>query len=70
MKTTRALKPSPATTTETKAAYPRTRLRRNRAQDWTRRMVSENAVTASDLIKSVGLTHYLVRGGQQTFLAC
>ena len=50
MKTTRALKPGPSAKTETKAAYPRTRLRRNRAQDWTRRMVSENAVTANDLI--------------------
>ena len=52
MKTSRALKPSPASQskTETKAAYPRTRMRRNRANDWTRRMVSENAVTASDLI--------------------
>jgi porphobilinogen synthase len=53
MKTTRALKPSPEAKeakSENKSAYPRTRLRRNRAQDWTRRMVQENAVTVSDLI--------------------
>jgi porphobilinogen synthase len=50
MKTSRALKPSPDATTETKSAYPRTRLRRNRASDWTRRLVAENAVTVADLI--------------------
>jgi len=32
------------------SAYPRVRLRRNRAADWSRRLVAENAVTASDLI--------------------
>ncbi|MFC7332199.1 porphobilinogen synthase [Rhodocista pekingensis] len=31
-------------------AYPRIRLRRNRADAWTRRMVSENRVTVDDLI--------------------
>ena len=31
-------------------AYPRTRLRRNRHDDWSRRLVAENVVTASDLI--------------------
>ncbi len=31
-------------------AYPRTRMRRNRRDEWTRRMVRENALTADDLI--------------------
>ena len=31
-------------------AYPRTRLRRNRHDDWSRRLVAENVVTAADLI--------------------
>jgi porphobilinogen synthase len=50
MKTSRALKPAPAAKTETKASFPRTRLRRNRTSEWTRRMVAENAVTVNDLI--------------------
>ncbi|CAO3353097.1 porphobilinogen synthase [Azospirillum palustre] len=32
------------------AAFPRTRLRRNRADAWTRRLVAENTLTADDLI--------------------
>ena len=31
-------------------AYPRIRLRRNRRDDWSRRLVSENVLTAADLI--------------------
>jgi porphobilinogen synthase len=31
-------------------AYPRTRLRRNRHDDWSRRLVAENVLTPSDLI--------------------
>ena len=31
-------------------AYPRTRLRRNRRDDWSRRLVAENRLTADDLI--------------------
>jgi porphobilinogen synthase len=31
-------------------AYPNTRLRRNRRQEWSRRLVAENRLTASDLI--------------------
>ncbi len=50
MKTARALKPAPAAKTDAKAAYPRTRLRRNRTSEWTRRLVAENAVTVNDLI--------------------
>ncbi|HXE15767.1 MAG TPA: porphobilinogen synthase [Stellaceae bacterium] len=34
----------------TDPAYPRTRLRRNRRQDWQRRLVAENVLTAGDLI--------------------
>src|SRR5262245_38759305 len=30
--------------------YPRVRLRRNRADDWTRRLVAENRLTVEDLI--------------------
>lgn len=30
--------------------YPRTRMRRNRRDDWTRRLVAENVLTADDLI--------------------
>lgn len=32
------------------SAYPRVRLRRNRAHDWSRRLVAENALTVNDLI--------------------
>ena len=31
-------------------AYPRTRMRRNRKADWARRLVSENRLSADDLI--------------------
>jgi porphobilinogen synthase len=48
MKTVRSLKPSAQPKAKLKNA--RTRLRRNRANDWTRRMVSENAVSVNDLI--------------------
>ena len=30
--------------------YPKTRLRRNRKSDWSRRLVSENALSSNDLI--------------------
>lgn len=49
MKTTRALKSSEAPAKAT-LKDSRTRLRRNRANGWTRRMVSENAVSVNDLI--------------------
>jgi porphobilinogen synthase len=32
------------------AAFPRTRMRRNRKSDWARRLVAENVITAADLI--------------------
>ena len=31
-------------------AFPRTRMRRNRRDDWSRRLVRENHLTANDLI--------------------
>ena len=31
-------------------SYPNTRLRRNRKTDWSRRLVSENTLSANDLI--------------------
>jgi porphobilinogen synthase len=46
----RAFKSSPATAVDSKTGTQRTRLRRNRFQDWTRRLVSENAVSVNDLI--------------------
>ncbi len=42
--------PSGTATTGPVAAYPRTRMRRNRADDWTRRMVAENVLTPADFI--------------------
>jgi porphobilinogen synthase len=54
MKNIKALKSAPAAKTGAAAqnapGFPRTRLRRNRVQDWTRRLVAENAVTVNDLI--------------------
>jgi porphobilinogen synthase len=47
--TARAFKPQPESKTES-ATGLRTRLRRNRARDWTRRLVRENAVTVNDLV--------------------
>ena len=32
------------------AAFPQTRMRRNRRHDWSRRLIRENALTADDLI--------------------
>lgn len=46
----RALKTSPETAVSTTTKPSRTRMRRNRFQDWTRRLVSENAVSVNDLI--------------------
>jgi len=37
-------------------SYPSTRLRRNRKTDWSRRLVSENTLSASDLIWPIFLT--------------
>ena len=37
-------------------SYPNTRLRRNRKTDWSRRLVSENTLSANDLIWPVFLT--------------
>ena len=46
--------------------FPTTRMRRNRQTDWSRRLVSENAITINDLIwpifvqegeKTVSYTH-------------
>ena len=36
--------------------YPNIRLRRNRKSDWTRRLVSENNLTANDLILPIFIT--------------
>ncbi|NNG04306.1 MAG: porphobilinogen synthase [Inquilinus sp.] len=41
-------------------AYPRTRMRRNRADGWTRRLVAENALTPDDLIWPV----FVIEGKQ------
>jgi porphobilinogen synthase len=49
-----AAKPSPAAPLESTAqagpAFPRTRMRRNRRHDWSRRLVAENVLVAADLI--------------------
>ena len=37
-------------------SYPNTRLRRNRKTDWSRRLLSENTLTANDLIWPIFLT--------------
>ena len=37
-------------------SYPNTRLRRNRKTDWSRRLVSENTLSANDLILPIFLT--------------
>ncbi len=56
-KATHALKSQPAVeTTRTEAAYPKTRMRRNRRTEWIRRLVSENQVTVNDLIWPVFVT--------------
>jgi porphobilinogen synthase len=55
-KTTHALKAEPSVTTEGGAAFPKTRMRRNRRTDWMRRLVSENHVTVDDLIWPVFVT--------------
>ena len=36
--------------------YPKVRLRRNRKSDWTRRLVSENDLSPSDLIWPIFIT--------------
>ncbi|MBP2315018.1 porphobilinogen synthase [Azospirillum soli] len=40
----------PSPTFRSSSAFPRTRLRRNRADAWTRRLVAENTLTVDDLI--------------------
>lgn len=45
-----ATKDEGATGSRTHGQYPRTRMRRNRRDDWTRRLVAENALTTNDLI--------------------
>jgi porphobilinogen synthase len=50
MKIVHALKNQHQADADTKADPARTRLRRNRTQGWTRRLVAENAVTVNDLI--------------------
>ncbi len=40
---------------EIRGAFPQTRLRRNRGQDWSRRLVAENRLSADDLIWPVFL---------------
>jgi len=56
----RALKSSSKTSSDTaldiSGARSRTRLRRNRTHEWTRRMVAENAVSVNDLIWPVFVT--------------
>jgi len=47
---TRDIKSINSTPPPSSTSFPRTRLRRNRANDWNRRLVSENDVTANDLI--------------------
>jgi len=42
--------PAPETTGLPLAAWPRVRMRRNRASEWSRRMVAENVLTVADLI--------------------
>jgi porphobilinogen synthase len=51
-----ALKAQPALSTESKAAFPSTRLRRSRSHSWMRRMVAEHQVTVDDLIWPVFVT--------------
>ncbi|MBI1216597.1 MAG: porphobilinogen synthase [Alphaproteobacteria bacterium] len=56
--TVRALVTEPETRSaaKTRPGFPRTRMRRNRLNDWTRRMVAENAVSAGDLVWPVFVT--------------
>jgi len=42
--------PAPAARTQPHGQYPRVRMRRNRRDDWNRRLVAENVLTAADLI--------------------
>ncbi len=43
-------------TSDVRGDYPQTRMRRNRRADWSRRLVAENLLTASDLIWPVFVT--------------
>ena len=51
-----ALRAEPSIATEAKAAFPQTRMRRNRRTAWIRRLVSEHQVTVDDLIWPVFVT--------------
>ncbi len=51
----RAFKSSKSASEE-KASFPRTRLRRNRAHGWTRRLVAENSLSVDDLVWPVFVT--------------
>jgi porphobilinogen synthase len=51
-----AFKTEPSISTESKAAFPATRMRRNRRTEWLRRLVSEHQVTVDDLIWPVFVT--------------
>jgi porphobilinogen synthase len=53
---THAFKTEHSVATDVKAAFPATRLRRNRRTGWIRRLVSENQVTVDDLIWPVFVT--------------
>jgi len=48
-------RPSPATAPATLGAYPQVRMRRNRTDDWTRRMVAESRLGPEDFIWPVFL---------------
>ncbi len=54
----RAFKSEPSSDTKSSAlaGYPRTRMRRNRRQEWTRRLVRENHISTDDLIWPVFVT--------------
>ena len=41
---------APTTSSRVHGQYPRTRMRRNRRDDWNRRLVSENLLSVNDLI--------------------
>lgn len=58
----RSLHAAPETSVKPATQNSRTRLRRNRAQDWARKLVSENAVSVNDLIWPV----FVVEGQKVT----
>ena len=56
-----AAEPAVALTGQTGAAYPTTRMRRNRKANWTRRLVAENRLSTSDLVWPI----FLIDGAQR-----